>query len=198
MRYLGRLTDWHDAKGYGFVVPNGGGDRAFVHIKAFERQGRRPVDGELVSYAVERDARGRLTAVQLCFAGAKATREVRAGAAFPRKAIALLAMSALLVAWWLHDLPFEVVGAYAILSGIAIFMYAFDKSAAERGRWRTKERTLHTVALLGGWPGALLAQDLFRHKSRKAEFQWMFWLTVLLNCAALMWWLHATGGARAA
>ena len=38
MRYLGRVTDWNDTKGFGFVMPNGGGDRAFVHVKAFERQ----------------------------------------------------------------------------------------------------------------------------------------------------------------
>src|SRR6476619_6541104 len=71
MRYVGRLTDWHDDKGYGFVVPHDGGDRAFVHIKAFERPGRRPAVGDLVSYAIARDARGRRNAVQLRFAGAR-------------------------------------------------------------------------------------------------------------------------------
>jgi uncharacterized membrane protein YsdA (DUF1294 family) len=45
--------------------------------------------------------------------------------------------------------------------------------------------------LLGGWPGALLAQDLFRHKTSKTVFQAMFWCTVLLNCGGLAWWLHA-------
>ena len=69
-------------------------------------------------------------------------------------------------------------------------MYGFDKSAAQRGRQRTPENTLHIVALLGGWPGALLAQDLFRHKSSKAEVQWMFWTTVVVNCGALVWLLR--------
>ena len=113
--------------------------------------------------------------------------------AVSRKAFTILAFAALVAGWVSHELPFEVFAAYVLVSGIAIFLYAFDKSAAERGRWRTKESTLHTVALLGGWPGALLAQDLFRHKSSKAEFQWMFWCTVLLNCGGLAWWLHAKG-----
>src|SRR6478735_82117 len=98
MRYVGRLTDWHDDKGYGFVVPNGGGDRAFVHIKAFERQGRRPAHGDLVSYAVGRDARGRLNAVQLRFAGATPPRQQATRRAFPRTALALLAIAALAAA----------------------------------------------------------------------------------------------------
>ena len=59
MRYVGRITGWNDAKGFGFVAPNGGGDRAFVHVKAFERHGRRPVDGDLISYVLQPNARGR-------------------------------------------------------------------------------------------------------------------------------------------
>jgi uncharacterized membrane protein YsdA (DUF1294 family) len=67
-------------------------------------------------------------------------------------------------------------------------------SPAYRG-WRTQESKLHLVALLGGWPGALLAQDLFRHKSRKAQFQVVFWITFFANCGALVWVLR-TGALR--
>ena len=96
----------------------------------------------------------------------------------------------------LHQLPIEVVLVYAVMSGIAVFVYAFDKSAAVRGGWRTQESTLHLVALLGGWPGALLAQDLLRHKSRKVEFQVVFWITVFVNVVGLVWVLRsgALGG----
>lgn len=202
MRYAGRLTDWHDDKGYGFVVPNGGGDRAFVHIKSFERPGRRPAVGDLISYAVERDARGRRNAVQVRFPGALSlpttpARDGRSAGAHAstrlRVPLALLAFAALALLAWRQMLPPVVLLAYAVASVITFMAYAWDKAAAERGAWRVRESTLHTFALLGGWPGALLAQARLRHKSSKAEFQWMFWCTVLLNCGALGWWLHAAG-----
>jgi uncharacterized membrane protein YsdA (DUF1294 family) len=52
---------------------------------------------------------------------------------------------------------------------------------------------LHLIALAGGWPGALLAQKVLRHKSSKQSFQVVFWVTVLLNCAALSWLLTPAG-----
>jgi uncharacterized membrane protein YsdA (DUF1294 family)/cold shock CspA family protein len=193
MRYLGRILDWNDAKGFGFVEPNGGGDRAFVHVRAFERQGRRPAPGDLIAYAVQRDAKGRLNASAIRFAGVQAVRERRVRNRFPRKAIAILAAAALLVGWLLHKLPLEVVFVYAILSGIAFFLYAFDKSAAGHGRQRVPENTLHALALFGGWPGALLAQEVFRHKTSKAEFQRVFWITVVVNGGVLAWLLRPGG-----
>jgi uncharacterized membrane protein YsdA (DUF1294 family) len=77
---------------------------------------------------------------------------------------------------------------YLAASAASIVIYAIDKSAARHGRWRARESTLHLLAVIGGWPGALLAQRLFRHKSRKPSFQATFLLTVVLNCA-LVWWL---------
>jgi uncharacterized membrane protein YsdA (DUF1294 family) len=62
------------------------------------------------------------------------------------------------------------------------------------GAWRTAENRLHVLALLGGWPGALIAQQVLRHKSRKASFRFTFWVTVVLNCVALAW-LFTAGGA---
>lgn len=79
-----------------------------------------------------------------------------------------------------------VAALYAGLSIITFVVYAMDKSAATRGNWRTKESTLHLLALAGGWPGALLAQQLLRHKSAKASFRRVFWVTVLVNVAAFV------------
>ncbi|CAD7733659.1 hypothetical protein LMG31886_19420 [Xanthomonas hydrangeae] len=74
---------------------------------------------------------------------------------------------------------------YAAASVVAMIAYRRDKSAAQRGRRRTPETSLHIIALLGGWPGALLAQGLFRHKSSKAAFQLRFWIIVVVNVAVL-------------
>lgn len=81
---------------------------------------------------------------------------------------------------------------YTAMSAIAYAAYARDKSAARRSRRRTPERTLHLMALLGGWPGALLAQRRLRHKSSKTSFLVSFWLTVVLNLALLAWGLAAS------
>jgi uncharacterized membrane protein YsdA (DUF1294 family) len=77
---------------------------------------------------------------------------------------------------------------YSLLSTITFVVYGFDKLAAERGGKRVRERTLHLLALCGGWPGALAGQWLFRHKRRNRTFQVNFWLTVLMNVALLMGW----------
>lgn len=81
-----------------------------------------------------------------------------------------------------------IVLIYSFLSLITFIAYAIDKLAARRGGERIRERTLHLLALCGGWPGALAGQWLFRHKTRKPSFQACFWLTVLLNGALLLGW----------
>ena len=80
---------------------------------------------------------------------------------------------------------------YLAASAASIVVYAVDKSAARQGRWRASERTLHLLAVIGGWPGALVAQRLFRHKLRKPSFQAAFLITVVLNCALLLWFWSA-------
>ncbi len=87
----------------------------------------------------------------------------------------------------LKMLPGAVIALSALLSVAAFVLYRADKSAATRGAWRVSESTLQFVSLLGGWPGALLAQRVYRHKTRKQEFQIVFWAAVVVNCVALAW-----------
>lgn len=190
MRFLGRLTDWNDAKGFGFVEPNGGGDRAFVHVKAFERLSKRPANGDLISYVLERDARGRCNAGGVRFATTTARVEPTKPSTLPRKSIAMAFGLLLAAGWWLAKIPTFAVGVYAGMSLLAFGMYASDKAAAQNGRWRTKESSLHLVDALGGWPGGLVAQDVFRHKSKKGAFQATFWVTVAINLVGMGWLLH--------
>jgi uncharacterized membrane protein YsdA (DUF1294 family) len=84
-------------------------------------------------------------------------------------------------------LPPAVPAVYLATSVAALIAYRGDKFAAQSGAWRTRERTLHVLSVMGGWPGALIAQALLRHKSRKLSFQIVFATTVVLNCAALFW-----------
>ena len=72
------------------------------------------------------------------------------------------------------------VGAYAlVLSGLTYWVYAVDKRRAEEGLWRIPEANLHLLELLGGWPGAFLAQRRLQHKCSKGSYQFLFWLIVL-------------------
>ena len=80
---------------------------------------------------------------------------------------------------------------YSVMSRSLIFAYDFDKSAAMNARWRTLEQSLHVFGLLGGWPGALIAEQLFRHKTNKSSYQVKFWVCVAVNLAELA--LYASG-----
>lgn len=75
---------------------------------------------------------------------------------------------------------------YIALSALTFILYGIDKSAAIKQQWRIQERTLHLCALFGGWPGALLGQIVFRHKTRKTSFLILFWLTVVMNFMAIV------------
>lgn len=211
MRFQGKVFNWNDDKGFGFVEPNGGGERAFVHIKAFTPRSRRPVDGEVITYELVRENNNRCKAENIQFArdlkGAS-TRQASIKRINPHKAnkrrtnnnttvnvFLVLFWVALVVSILVGALPLVIGGVYLVMSMTAFIAYALDKSAAKNGRWRTKESTLHLFAFLGGWPGALLAQNRLRHKSSKAEFKNVFWFTVVLNLGGL-YWLHTADGAR--
>ena len=97
-----------------------------------------------------------------------------------------LAAVAAFVRW--AELPAFVFWTYLAASVVAFVVYAVDKSAAAGGRRRVPESTLHLLAWLGGWPGALVAQQVVRHKTQKVAFQIVFWLTVAAHCGAIAWW----------
>lgn len=69
----------------------------------------------------------------------------------------------------------------SVWSFVTFIVYGIDKSSAKRNTWRVSETTLHFLSLLGGWPGALLGQKAFRHKTKKRGFRLVFWLTVMVN-----------------
>lgn len=189
MRNAGRITDWNDDKGFGFVVPQGGGERAFVHVRAFQRGSRRPVEGDLVSYTVAKGPRGRWQARDVRHAGQKIAAP-RAPSRIPRTALGIGALVVVALLALAGVMPLLMAVLYFGLSAAAYLMYYVDKEAAGRRAQRTPENVLHLVALLGGWPGALAAQQRFRHKTAKASFQAMFWVTVVVNVVGAAWWLR--------
>lgn len=95
---------------------------------------------------------------------------------------ALLVAPALALASLVHAIdPWLLIG---LPVAVSLFTYAVqrnDKTRAEAGAWRIPEATLHLCELLGGWPGAFLAQRQVRHKVSKPSYQFIFWAIVLLH-----------------
>jgi uncharacterized membrane protein YsdA (DUF1294 family) len=81
----------------------------------------------------------------------------------------------------------RVLWIAAAASVVAFVAFARDKAAARLGTRRTPEFVLHFLGALGGWPGALVAQHVFHHKTRKLEFQIVFWLTVVSHVGVVSW-----------
>ena len=193
MRYQGRITTWKDDKGFGFITPNGGGEKVFVHISSFSNRQRRPAGNELVTYELGDDGKGRAQANTVAFVGERLTPSAPVVCSSFPTLFAVCFMAFVVVAVVAGRLPVVVLALYLVASIVAFFAYAFDKSAAVRNRWRTQESTLHLFSVLGGWPGALAAQRLLRHKTAKTSFQTIFWGTVVLNCGALGWLFSPSG-----
>jgi len=177
----GSLVSWNDEKGYGFVAPDGGGAKLFVHITAFPRSDQRPRIGDRIRYVIGEGRDGRPCATQ-----AKWMHPTLAAGPVSR-VLLIIGLFFLIVGSFILRglLPFYLLGVYAVMSLITFIAYARDKSASRRQDHRTPEKKLHSLALAGGWPGALLAQQLLRHKSKKPSFRVMFWFTVLINVGGL-------------
>lgn len=222
MEQRGVLKNWHDDKGFGFIQPEKGGEPLFVHISAMRGE-RRPKTGETVLYLAERDPQGRMRAAHMRFdelsfdrpairrkprpaaaqpvSAARKERSVRDRSGriqnLPLKLVLFLGLCVLPLGGALQMLQVSgfiwPLSAYVLVSLISFFQYWSDKSSAEKGRWRTRENTLHVAELLGGWPGALVAQQVFRHKTRKVPYQLVFWGIVGLHQSFWGDWLLLGG-----
>lgn len=200
MRCQGKITNWKDDQGFGYVTQNGADKNktAFVHIKSFSDRSRRPKLGDLITYEANLDEKRRFRADDVKFVKRAPVKfsssDVGGANTSPLgRAFAYLFCTVLILAVLLGRLPFLILCIYLLASVLAYVTYAMDKAAAESRRWRTPENTLHILGLAGGWLGGLAAQQRLRHKTSKTSFQVMFWITVVLNCAALGWLMTSAG-----
>ena len=193
MRTKGKITTWNDEKGFGFITPSTGGKQVFVHIKAFGNRNRRPEIKQLVTYELSSDGKGRPCAIKATLAGDRLPERVKSSNDSLLVIVATFFLVIVGVSVLTAKMPPLILALYMVVSLLTFIMYAVDKSAAKKGAWRTQESTLHLLSLAGGWPGALVAQQKLRHKSKKQSFRSVFWLTVLLNCAVFVWLLTPIG-----
>lgn len=211
MEQQGVLRSWNDEKGFGFIRSTAGD--YFVHISDVRGE-RRPQQGENVYFVAGKDPQGRLRAQHMrstelsidqptirrkpktaAQANKTLQRPRRRSQANRKRGLSLILLSCAIPAagiWQdfnVHAVIWPLL-VYLGMSMVSILQYWRDKYSAQHGLWRIPEAQLHAVELLGGWPGALLAQQLLRHKTKKTSYQGVFWLIVLVH---QVYWLDQLG-----
>jgi uncharacterized membrane protein YsdA (DUF1294 family)/cold shock CspA family protein len=172
----GHITEWNRERGFGYVESDG--RRIFLHRRDFAEKHKAPEAGDHVRFVLGTDQQGRPCAQQAV--------HVNDGGSF--RVQHLLVLLLLLLApgralWVLSGtVPFRYLAGYvAVIAGLTYAAYAWDKHRARTKGWREPESLLHLLELLGGWPGAFVAQCRLRHKRTKVRFQIVFWLIVALH-----------------
>lgn len=187
--HKGTLVMWNDLKGFGFVRPETGEDDYFIHISAFKKgMTRRPEIGDEVRFRPDDEA-GKKRVVYAAIQGIEYEQPAPKPFSLNPKPrswltnlliVLPLGCSSYLLVTARNPLPFF---SYFTFSLLTMFIYATDKTHAATHKWRVPEHYLHILELLGGWPGALMAQNQFRHKTRKSLYQVLFRAIIALHLA---------------
>ena len=201
MRDQGRLVEWLDDKGYGFIQPNDESkDRVFLHIKEFAHKGPRPIVGCALEYMVQLDGQGRYNAKQVSYLKANQTSKAssqpkRTNHQTAHKTNRLQPMQILCVVYIIALALFSILGLMSgmvllfisIINAMTYWFYSQDKESAQLNQRRVPENTLHILAFLGGWPAAWLAQQRLRHKTQKQPFRKIYFCTIFFNVLLILW-----------
>jgi len=196
---LGKVSKWNEARGFGFLAPVDdaeGTGGIFFHVRDYGQDPRRPDVGELVKFSASKRNDGRWRANRVRRAVARAnnpfpmvsgTRKAahappgRPAASSSLLALVLAYAASIAIAIYTGRLPVTLLFWLIAANGLAMLFYYGDKTAARRGGSRIPESILHTLELAGGWPAALLAQRVFRHKTVKASYRSAFRRMVTLH-----------------
>lgn len=188
-RSRGRLVNWNDERGFGFITPSDGSGDVFVHASAFVKEGRHIEIGHEYEFDIETGKDGKRKAKRI-----KAIIAEKAGpslfAAMVQRGPRFLVIPAFLfivvAVATVQPIPASWLIVYGVASVACFVGYGLDKRAAHRKEWRVSETILLLVGLAGGWPGAIIGQEVFRHKTQKKTFRTLFWMSVAINMAAFV------------
>lgn len=168
-----KIIEWDRQKGYGFLQH--GKQRVFLHRRDFAEHHKQPAVGDAINFQLGRDSQGRVCAID-------ATHVNDGGRITIVNILLVVGLLVLpVIALQRRAADLRWVSGYVLVLGLFTYwVYAVDKRRARQKEWRVSESTLHLLELLGGWPGAYLAQRRLRHKCSKVGYQFIFWLIVLI------------------
>ena len=189
--YQGRIINWNDEKGYGFIQLMPGHENLFFHISPFASHHRRPAaDTAVTVLAIPGNKGGWQASRVLLREHEHAIMEDSiydiAEHSQPKKleGYTYAALDTLyFLGLTLVSIPLGITSA--ILSILTVALYRYDKRAAEENLQRVPNSALHLASLLGGWPGALIARPLLRHKLNQKRFRGFFWASIVANFGIL-------------
>ena len=184
LRRNGTVFSWNADKGYGFIQSANNQQQFFAHITAFSNRRRQPAIGDHVTFMEQRKADNKHRAIDIDYVHTKLS-----FALLPILTIAVAYIAVIAYLGLLGYLPVQLWLIFTFVSVIAYVFYALDKKAALSNKRRTPEDWLQFLALMGGWPGALIAQQQFRHKTRKTSFRVVFYLAVLINIGTITFYI---------
>ncbi|WP_089605259.1 DUF1294 domain-containing protein [Acinetobacter piscicola] len=198
MRDQGRLVEWFDDKGYGFIQPNDEAkDRVFLHIKDFAQKGPRPLVGCALEYVVQLDGQGCFKAKQVTYLKANQAKKLSkvsnsldtqsSSKLQPMQILCVIYIIALVILTATGLLDSLALLFISIINVMTYWFYSQDKEAAQLDQRRVPENTLHILAFLGGWPAAWLAQQRLRHKTQKQPFRKVYFCTIFFNILLILW-----------
>lgn len=217
MQLSGTVVFWRDDKGFGFVVCEQTAQKLFFHIN--DNSGtERPQNGDLLQFDLQQDKRGRdIAAPWRISQTQRAATDVTAAAPVTTNTFAAN-HSALSTAgdihyanqialWFRLSFLFAVIMAllfgrllyvlpllYLEASLFTYWLYKTDKEAAiARHGNRLTEESLQLFSLIGGWPGAYIAQQQLAHKRSKLSFRREFGLVILGNALLVIWLISPWG-----
>jgi len=212
IRKKGKIIKWNDQKGFGFILPHDSEKNIFVHIKSFSDKSTRAAEGQNVTYTVEQNNDGRNSAIKVSRSTdnivrnrASSNRNKNNNAQYkrvninntqsdlksahsisPLYIIIIFSFLVFLLHFFIEGkLPLLVIGIYIMMGILTYYIYSEDKDMAINNERRISEQRLLALSLFGGWLGALIAQQKFRHKTKKISFQMSFWTTVFFNIILL-------------
>jgi uncharacterized membrane protein YsdA (DUF1294 family)/cold shock CspA family protein len=172
----GHITDWNPDRGFGYVETDG--DRLFLHKKDFAERHKKPEVGDKIRFEKGEDKQGRPCAQKAV--------HVNDGGRVTSEAILFLLLLVGPPICAIVALSGVVPPVYPAVYWLAVSIstyavYAWDKRRARGKGKRGPERLLHLLEVLGGWPGAFIAQRRLRHKCSKVSYQITFWLIVAFH-----------------